>query len=101
VLHAPHLVDVVVLSAVRGILRAGKVSTRGAAKAMQDLLRLPVRRHAHLPLLPRGWSLRENLTAYDATYVALAEILGLPLLTTDARLAGCSRLRFVVELLRA
>jgi predicted nucleic acid-binding protein len=55
--------------------------------ALDDLLALPIRRHSHRLLLDRVWALRNNLSAYDAFYVALAEVLDAPLITRDGRLA--------------
>jgi predicted nucleic acid-binding protein len=89
-LHAPHLLDVEVLSALRRLVAAGETTAERAAEAIVDLLALPLDRHGHDALVPRIWELRENLTAYDATYVALAEVVadeGAPLITADARLA--------------
>ena len=102
-LHAPHLLDVEVLSALRRLVAAGHVTAERAAEAIADLLALPLDRHGHDVLVPRIWELRENLTAYDATYVALAEAVadeGAPLITADARLAratgALSRIRVSV-----
>jgi predicted nucleic acid-binding protein len=92
--HAPHLLDVEVLSALRRLVAAGDASAERAAGAIADLLALPLDRHGHHALVPRIWELRENLTAYDATYVALAEAVadeGAPLITADARLARATR----------
>ena len=66
---------------------------------MRRLQRFPINRHAHDPLLARCWELRENVTPYDASYVALAEALRVPLLTADARLANAPGIRCEVELL--
>jgi predicted nucleic acid-binding protein len=93
-LHAPHLIDVEVLSALRRLVAAGETSADRAGEAVEDFLDLPIARYAHLVLAPRIWELRENLSAYDATYVALAEALadgGAPLLTADARLARAAK----------
>jgi predicted nucleic acid-binding protein len=98
-LHAPHLVDIEVVSALRGLCRSGKLPVAGAVGAIRDLTRLPVRRHAHDATLPRVWQLRENLTAYDAAYIALAETLDLPLVTSDARIALAPGVKCTVELL--
>ncbi len=63
--------------------------------------RMALERYSHMPLLPRIWQLRDNLTAYDAAYVALAEALGAPLVTADARLARAAGVRCEVEVLKA
>ncbi|MGE5270344.1 MAG: type II toxin-antitoxin system VapC family toxin [Thiohalocapsa sp.] len=65
---------------------------------LADLADLDLQRHAHDMLLPRVWQLRDNLTAYDAVYVALAESLAAPLLTRDRRLAAATGHRARVEL---
>ena len=91
--HAPELLDVEVLSAVRKLeLRAETTSAR-AEEALADLRRLSIVRHPHARLLPRAWELRANITPYDGLYVALTETLGeqAALLTTDARLARAVR----------
>jgi len=88
--HAPHLLDVDVLSALRRLVAAGDASPERAGEAVADFLDLPVERYSHDALAPRIWDLRANFSAYDATYVALAEAIaddGAPLLTADARLA--------------
>ena len=86
-LTAPELVDLEVVSVWRRQVRAGAMDDRRAALALADLGTLPLRRTPHRPLLARCWELRGNLTIYDAAYVAVAEALGVPLLTGDARLA--------------
>lgn len=86
-LRAPHLMDVEVASALRGLLRGRRVSVERAEWARERYLRFPVTRYGHALLLGRMWELRGQLTAYDACYVALAEALQIPLVTTDARLA--------------
>jgi predicted nucleic acid-binding protein len=86
-LHAPHLVDVEVTQVLRRYAREGELDGSGAALALADLRALDLRRHAHEPLLDRVWELRQNVSAYDAVYVALAEVLDAVLLTCDARLA--------------
>jgi len=75
-LHVPHLADVEVTQGLRRLVREGDVSPDRAAEALADLADLDVHRHAHLDLLTRAWKLRDNITAYDAMYVALAEALG-------------------------
>jgi predicted nucleic acid-binding protein len=97
-LDAPHLVDVEVAQALRRFVRSGDLDAEAAAEALEELRALDVERHSHEPLLDRVWALRDNLTAYDAVYVALAEVLGATLLTCDARLARASGVRARVEL---
>ena len=89
-LHAPHLVDVEVLSALRRLVACGEATAERAREAIADLLDLPIERYPHDVLVPRIWQLRENFSAYDASYVALAEGVAdepVALLTADARLA--------------
>ncbi|NIM52460.1 MAG: PIN domain-containing protein [Gemmatimonadales bacterium] len=86
-LHAPHLLDVEVALALRRYVQARTISTDRAELALEHLGQLGVTRHGHEELLPRIWALRDNLTAYDAAYVVLAEALAAPLLTLDTRLA--------------
>lgn len=87
-LHAPHLLDVEVAQVMRRIERAGTITSERVEQAMHTLAaHLDIDRHEHTPLLPRVWALRANCTAYDATYIALAEGLGAPLVTLDKRLA--------------
>jgi predicted nucleic acid-binding protein len=100
-LAAPHLVDLEVLSVLRRLVIAQRLPTRRAAQAVVDLVDLPLQRAPHQPLLPRCWELHNNLTSYDAAYVALAEALGCPLLTADVRLSRASGLRCAVEVARA
>ena len=89
-LHAPHLVDVEVAHVIRRWLLRGLIDEARARSALNDLRVLPVIRYGHEILLPRIWQLRNNLSAYDAAYVALAELLDVPLLTCDRRLATAS-----------
>src|SRR5215218_2905369 len=89
-LHAPQLVDVEVLSALRRLVTSGEATAERAAEAIADLHDLPIERYPHDILVPRIWQLRENFSAYDASYVALADGLAdepVPLLTADGRLA--------------
>lgn len=86
-LHTPHLAIVETTSAFRGWVRRGELSEVDAFRALDDLADLPALRWASEPFLPRVWHLRDVVTVYDATYVALAEALGADLLTADRRLA--------------
>lgn len=86
-LHVPHLADIEVAQALRRYVRKGDLELEAAAVALDDFRALDLQRHAHEPLLERVWELRENLTAYDAVYVALAEVLDGVLLTCDGRLS--------------
>ena len=97
--HAPELVDVETLSALRGRVRGGHLPVGRARDAATDLPSLPIIRHRHTDLVPRIWALRDNLTAYDAAYVALAELLGAPLLTLDRSWARVPGLGCEVEVL--
>lgn len=87
-LHAPHLVDSEVVHVFRRLERQRKLATAEGTLALGRWIQMGVRRHAIHGLLPRIWELRHNLSAYDASYVALAEALNCVLVTTDSRLAG-------------
>lgn len=99
-LAAPALVDLEVVSAMRRRVRRDQLAVERAEQAMVDLSRLRVRRFDHRRLIPRCWDLRDNLTPYDAAYVALAENLGVILLTADERMSGAPGVRCAVEVLR-
>lgn len=98
-LVAPELVDLEVLSTLRRAVRAGRLDERRSGQALDDLAAFPLRRVPHLPLLARAWELRDNLTAYDAAYVALAESLRALLLTADGGIEKASGVRCDVEVL--
>jgi predicted nucleic acid-binding protein len=87
-LHAPHLLDVEVAQVVRRYAANREIDEERGRMALADLADLPLRRYPHDFLLSRVWDLRSNFTAYDAMYVALAEVLDATLLTRDRRLAA-------------
>lgn len=89
-LHAPHLLDIEVTQVLRRYALARVITPRRGEEALEDLLDLPLTRYPHDLLLRRVWKLRDNMTAYDAVYVALAEALGAPLFTCDQKLASVS-----------
>jgi predicted nucleic acid-binding protein len=99
-LAAPALIDLEVASVWRGLTRGGHLDARRVGQALDDLQDLPVQRVEHTPLLARCWELRENLTIYDAAYVALAEALQAPLLTGDRRLARATGPRCAIEVIK-
>ena len=96
---APQLVDLEVVSVLRRLVLRRDIPSSLAAASVRHLAELNVTRVDHVPLLGRCWELRDNLTPYDAAYVALAETVGAPLLTTDRRLAGASGSRCPIEVL--
>lgn len=96
-LHAPTLVDLEVLSVLRRQLSAGALDERRAELALDDLHALPLTRYPHHPLARRTWTHRHHLTPYDGAYVALAELLGCPVVTADQRLARAPGLTCAVE----
>jgi len=89
-LHAPHLLDVEVTQALRRYVHRGVLLSRQAEQALVHLSQLDIERYGHTDLLRRAWALRNNLTASDAVYIVLAEILEAPLLTGDAKLASAT-----------
>jgi predicted nucleic acid-binding protein len=99
-LHVPHLLDLEVAQALRRYVLAGDLDGERGEEALDDLCDLPLRRYPHEPFLGRIWELRRNVTAYDAAYLALAEALGAPCLTRDAKLADASGHRARIVLIR-
>jgi predicted nucleic acid-binding protein len=89
-LHAPHLLDVEVAQVLRRYVREKMITVQRGQEALEDLAGLPLDRYPHDFLIPRVWELRATLTAYDALYVALAELLDASLLTCDGRIASAS-----------
>lgn len=100
-LHAPHLVDVEVVSALRRLTRAREVTPERAGEATDDLASLRIVRHGHVDLATRAWELRANLTAYDAVYVALAEALDATVVTCDGPFSTAPGHRAAIELIEA
>ncbi|MFN8098539.1 MAG: type II toxin-antitoxin system VapC family toxin [Dermatophilaceae bacterium] len=86
--HAPHLLDVEVLSVVRGLVLGRKLSPARAEEARIEHFSFGIVRHGIEPIAGRVWELRRQFTAYDAVYLALAEALDAPLHTCDAKLAS-------------
>ncbi|HEY6339597.1 MAG TPA: type II toxin-antitoxin system VapC family toxin [Candidatus Sulfotelmatobacter sp.] len=97
-LHAPHLIDIEVAQVLRRLAREGTVSGARVAQAVQDLLDLRLTRYPHFVLLPRIWQLRNNLSAYDAAYIALAEQLKAPLITRDSGMTSAPGHAAAIEL---
>ena len=89
-LHAPHLLDVEVAQVLRRYVREKIIGAQRGQEALEDLADMPLSRYPHDFLIPRVWELRATLTAYDAVYVALAELLDAPLLTCDGKIASSS-----------
>lgn len=98
-LFAPAHLDVEVVSALRGLSRPNRALRAVVPDALSHLASFPIRRMPLAPLLQRIWELRNNVTAYDAAYVALAERLGGPLMTCDAKLAAASGPRCTFDLI--
>lgn len=97
-LHAPHLVDSEVASGLRRRVAVGQVEARAGWTALDTWRRLGLTRYAIYPLLDRVWQLRDNLSSYDAGYIALAESLGCSLVTADARLSRAPGIRCPITL---
>jgi predicted nucleic acid-binding protein len=95
--HVPHLVDAEVTHALRALVLRDRLAAARARRAIRRYAVLPLTRWPQTPLLSRVFALRDQLTAYDATYVALAEALGATLLTRDARMAKAGGHRARIE----
>ena len=97
-IHVPHLIDAEVAGGLRRVVAAQQVDARSGWTALDTWRRLGVTRYPAFALLERVWDLRDNLSTYDACYVALAELLDCSLLTADARLAGAPGIRCAITL---
>jgi predicted nucleic acid-binding protein len=98
-LHAPHLLDIEITQALRRLTQRQELDAWRAEQALDDLAHLVIERHALQPLLKRTWELRDAMSAYDGSYIALAEALAVPLLTCDAKLARVHGHRATIELI--
>jgi predicted nucleic acid-binding protein len=99
-LHAPHLIDIEAAQALRRLEREGEIDEALADRARGTMRDLDLRRHSHEPLLERVWDLRNELSAYDAVYLALAEAVEAKVLTCDRRLARAPAATGRVELVQ-
>ena len=97
-MHAPQLLDLEIVHALRRLCLIGEMTPHRAAEALADLSGLRLVRHPHQPYVARIWQLRHSLTAYDASYVALAEALDAPLVTRDGRMASAHGHHAKIEL---
>lgn len=95
-LHAPHLIDCEVANGLRRRVAARQISAEDGRAALSVLQRLGMTRYATYLMLDRVWDLRDNLSAYDASYISLAEELSCALLTADARLSRAPAIRCAV-----
>jgi len=98
--HAPQVIDVEVLSALRRLVQSGEVTAERADEAVTDLGLLRLIRHSHVDLLVRAWELRQNFTMYDAMYLALAEALGATVVTCDGPFGAAPGHVIRVEVIR-
>jgi predicted nucleic acid-binding protein len=96
-MHAPQLLDLEVAQVLRRLVQRKELTVVRAEQALDDLAHLLIDRHDHRLLINRIWQLRDSLTAYDGSYVALAEALEAPLLTCDGKLAGARGHRATIE----
>ena len=99
VVHVPHLIDLEIAQVLRRYTRHGTLNARMGMLALDRWRSLDVQRYAHEPFLDRIWELRNNVTVYDAVYVALAEALSTVLFTGDRKLAGTPGVNVAIELI--
>jgi predicted nucleic acid-binding protein len=95
---APSLIDLEAVNVIRSLVRGGKLGLPAARRAVTAIPTLPIERYPHEPLVARIWELRDDLTAYDAAYVALAEVLSATLVTADSKVRGTPGAACAVEL---
>lgn len=95
---APHLIDPEVMQAFRDLVRRKQIELPHAEEALAVFAKMPLHRVPHAVLWTRMWALRENVSAYDATYVVVAELLGATLITCDGRLSRAPKLNTTIEL---
>ena len=98
-LCAPEVIDLEALQVLRRQVRLDKIDLEQANAAIGLFNDLPIERISHIPLRPRIWALRDNLTAYDAAYFALAELIDAPLWTRDAKFRDVPGARARIEIL--
>jgi len=98
-LHAPHLIDIEVTQTFRRLVILKEITAARGKQALEDHVALNIKRAEHKDLLERIWTLRDSITAYDAAYVVLAEILDCPLITCDAKLARSHGHKARIELI--
>jgi predicted nucleic acid-binding protein len=98
-LHAPHLIDIEVSQTLRRLVILKEITAVRGKQALEDHVALHIKRAEHKDLLERVWTLRDSITAYDAAYVVLAEILDCPLITCDAKLARSHGHKARIELI--
>ncbi len=96
-LHVPHLFEIEVINALRHHALRHGISESRRLELLEDLTTMSISRYAHTAMLPRIWELRDNVSAYDAAYIVLAETLEAPLVTRDVRLARAPGIRAEVE----
>ena len=96
-MHVPHLIDVEFLSVLRRLEGRGALTVDQVDLSLRKLGQLPLHRYPHAPLSNRVWQLRHSLTAYDGQYIALAEMLGLPLVTCDIKMSNAHGHQAAIE----
>jgi predicted nucleic acid-binding protein len=97
--QVPTVADIEVANALRKYVRLGRFSADDGWRALETYRWMAVTRHSTFAFFDRIWELRDNLNAYDAAYVALAEIIDCPLVTADARISRASGLRCAITVL--